>query len=73
MSFKYFYKKNKIFFEVIDTIFGTLILFYALYFSDKSASIKTLKDNIDNPMLYLCLIISFLGSLWISKSIIKKE
>lgn len=69
MDFKEFYKKYFILIEIIYIIIGTFIMFYALYFSDKPTSIKTLRENIDNPMMYLCLIISLVGSLWISKSI----
>lgn len=69
MSFKIFIKKHYLLFNIFIIVLGTFIMFYALYFSDKPFSLKTFKENIDNIMMYLCLLFSFLGSFIINKSI----
>jgi len=48
-------------------------MFYALYFSDKEASLKTIAYNINNPMMYVCLILSFIGAVFITKFILNKK
>ena len=73
MKIKDFIIKHGFIFQIVDTILGTAIMFYALYFSNKPASLITIKNDIYNPMLYICLVISFLGSWWISKIILPKK
>ncbi|MBP0902584.1 hypothetical protein ACFSKN_06155 [Mariniflexile gromovii] len=66
MKFRDFVLKHYTFIRVILITIGTLIMFYAFFFSDRPASFNTIKENIDNPMMYVCLLISFLGAWWIN-------
>lgn len=65
MDFKKIIIKNFSFLTYVTLIIGTLLFFYAFYFSDKDFKIKTIIDNIKDPMLYLCLLFSFLSSLFL--------
>lgn len=67
MNFKNFIRKHYLSFNIFSIILGTFIMFYALYFSDKPFSLETFKENLDNFMMYLCLLFSFLGSFIINK------
>jgi hypothetical protein len=51
--------------------FGTLIMFYALFFNNKVTSWTTIEENSKNPMMYLCLVLSFIH-YYILDKIIKK-
>jgi len=73
MSFKKHLLKYLLVYKIIYIILGTLIMFYALYFSDKEASLKTIAYNINNPMMYVCLILSFIGAVFITKFILNKK
>lgn len=66
MKYKAFIFKNFFAIRMILIAIGTLVMFYALFFSDKTMSVNTITENINNPIMYLCLFISFLGSYWIS-------
>ncbi|MEW4922433.1 hypothetical protein [Algibacter sp. 2305UL17-15] len=59
--------------KVVLIITGTCLLFIAYFFSDKPNSWETIKVNLSNPMMYLCLIISFSISLWITNSVFNKK
>jgi hypothetical protein len=48
-------------------VFGTLIMFYALYFGDKTTSWTTISENSENPKMYYCLLTSFVGSYFINR------
>jgi hypothetical protein len=48
--------------------FGTLIMFYALYFGDKTTSRTTISENSENPKMYYCLLTSFIGSYIINRT-----
>jgi len=56
-------KKNT---KTLLTLFGTLLFFCAFFFSDKEFSITTILNNKGNITMYLCIVISFLTSFWIS-------
>ena len=59
---KEFKKNNKIIIKIFENIFGTLIFFYAFFFIDKEFSLSTILDNLNNPVLYICLLFSLLAS-----------
>ncbi len=59
--------------KVLSVTFGTVLMFIAYFFSDRPFRIATVLDNISNPVLYVCLGISFLTSLSIHWGLIKKE
>ncbi|WOC40132.1 hypothetical protein [Polaribacter sp. HL-MS24] len=63
---QFFLKKHFYKFRILTITLGTLIMFYGLYFSDKPATIKTIIENKKNPMMYLCILFSFAGSLFIN-------
>jgi len=43
--------------------FSTVIMFYALFFAYKERSWKTLYEHINDPMMYLCFLLSFIFSI----------
>ena len=66
MKYRDFVLKYYIFLRISSLAVGTLIMFCAFFFADRPSSFNTIKENIDNPMMYVCLLISFLGTYWIS-------
>ena len=68
---KEFKKNNKIIIKIFENIFGSLIFFYAFFFIDKEFSLSTILDNLNNPVLYICLLFSLLASYLTGKFINK--
>ena len=73
MKYKSFILKYFLAFKIFSVVFGTISMFWAFYFSSKPASFGILKESINNPMMYVCLLISFLTSLGMVHWIIKRK
>ncbi len=63
MKTKFYLKRNFYKIRILLIIVITIIMFYSFYFSDKPASINTIRENKDNPMMYVCIVISLFTSL----------
>ena len=55
-------KNTKIIFRVLENLLGTGVFFFAFFFLDKEFTIDTIIDNQKNPMLYICILFSFIAS-----------
>lgn len=44
---------------------GTAGYFIAFFFSDKQLSLQVFCQHLNDPLIYLCLLISFLGSYFL--------
>ena len=57
--------------RVLIISISTIVLFIALYFADRPLRFETIRVNLDNPMIYVCLLISFLTSFFLERSVVK--
>lgn len=64
-KFIIFLKKNYSKARIISVLIGTLIMFYGFYFSNKSFTLETLQNEITKPIMYICILFSFISSLLI--------
>lgn len=73
MKFRNYLLNHFFVFKLLFVFLGTLAMFYAYYFSDKPASFTTIKEHLNDPMMYICIIISLGISLGIIHAIFKKK
>jgi hypothetical protein len=66
MKLSNFIKNNIFGIRIILTVFGTLSFFYAFFFYDKDFSFETIANHKNDIKMYICIIISLIGSIWIS-------
>lgn len=59
--------------KILLIIIAAFVLFSAYFFDNTQSPLETLKHNFKNPMMYLCFIISFLVSVWITNGIFNKK
>jgi len=62
---KEFIKNNIFLIRIVFTTIGTLMFFYVFFFYDKEFSFETIEKNKSNIKMYLCMIISLAGAIWI--------
>ena len=73
MSYKEFVIKHFFVIKSLTILVGIAIMFYAMFFSDKPPSFETIKNHIDDPMMYLCLMLSSIASFIIGLPLNKKN
>ena len=72
MKFNLIFFKKILLNTIIPVAAMTFIMFDAYFFSDKVFSFKVIRDNMDNPKMYLCLLIAFLAALMLHTVISKR-
>mgnify|MGYP006078992661 FL=1 len=65
MKFKLFLKRNFYTIRILLIVFGGLIFWYSFYFSDQKLSIDCIPYYLKDYRMYLALIFSILGSLFV--------
>lgn len=58
-------RENKKTIRIIYFVLGTFIMFYAYFFTNRKFAIVTIIENKNNPLLYLCILFSFISVILI--------
>ena len=70
---KNFILKHLLIFKTLSLILGTIIMFIALFFSDKEFNIQMIVVHKSDKMMYLCLLLSFAFSFWVNCKLFKMK